>query len=174
MVKWFPDKRGLITGIAVGGFGAGALITAPVATRFHVGETIVLRGRLTAQDAVDFDGIAFTFSRADGGRGRFDGDVSRSRDFAVAGRHLPLPLVMWRLVRRTVQRAATKAELWNTGNRESFRNAFLSRQSILLWALKTHRRNRERYAAECGSLAKEKRIVRLQNKRDVDRFVTRH
>jgi MFS transporter, OFA family, oxalate/formate antiporter len=32
LVKWFPDRRGLITGIAVGGFGAGALITAPVAT----------------------------------------------------------------------------------------------------------------------------------------------
>lgn len=33
LVKWFPDKRGLITGIAVGGFGAGALVTAPLATR---------------------------------------------------------------------------------------------------------------------------------------------
>src|SRR5437870_11961991 len=33
LVKWFPDRRGLITGIAVGGFGAGALITAPIATR---------------------------------------------------------------------------------------------------------------------------------------------
>src|ERR1051326_6393116 len=32
LVKWYPDRRGLITGIAVGGFGAGALITAPVAT----------------------------------------------------------------------------------------------------------------------------------------------
>lgn len=32
LVKWFPDRRGLMTGIAVGGFGAGALITAPVAT----------------------------------------------------------------------------------------------------------------------------------------------
>jgi OFA family oxalate/formate antiporter-like MFS transporter len=32
LVKWFPDKRGLITGIAVGGFGAGALVTAPLAT----------------------------------------------------------------------------------------------------------------------------------------------
>jgi OFA family oxalate/formate antiporter-like MFS transporter len=33
LVKWFPDKRGLITGVAVGGFGLGALVTAPVATR---------------------------------------------------------------------------------------------------------------------------------------------
>ncbi len=33
LVKWFPDRRGLITGIAVGGFGAGALLTAPIATR---------------------------------------------------------------------------------------------------------------------------------------------
>jgi OFA family oxalate/formate antiporter-like MFS transporter len=31
LVRWFPDKRGMITGIAVAGFGAGALVTAPVA-----------------------------------------------------------------------------------------------------------------------------------------------
>jgi len=30
-VKWFPDMRGLITGISVAGFGAGALIVAPIA-----------------------------------------------------------------------------------------------------------------------------------------------
>jgi OFA family oxalate/formate antiporter-like MFS transporter len=33
LVKWFPERRGLITGIAVGGFGAGALLAAPVAGR---------------------------------------------------------------------------------------------------------------------------------------------
>ncbi|WP_394174824.1 L-lactate MFS transporter [Guptibacillus hwajinpoensis] len=31
LVKWFPDRRGLATGLAVLGFGTGALITAPVA-----------------------------------------------------------------------------------------------------------------------------------------------
>ena len=36
LVKWFPDKRGFITGIAVAGFGAGALITAPIATRLII------------------------------------------------------------------------------------------------------------------------------------------
>jgi len=32
LVKWFPDRRGFITGVAVTGFGAGALVTAPIAT----------------------------------------------------------------------------------------------------------------------------------------------
>src|SRR6478609_5231541 len=71
---------------------------------------------------------------------------------------LPFALVMWRLVRRTIGRVARRQELWGTGNRETFRNAFLSRQSILLWAIKTHRRNRERYASECIPLAREKRV----------------
>lgn len=30
-VKWFPDKKGLISGLAVAGFGAGGLVFAPVA-----------------------------------------------------------------------------------------------------------------------------------------------
>jgi OFA family oxalate/formate antiporter-like MFS transporter len=33
LVKWFPERRGLMTGLAVGGFGAGALVVAPVAAR---------------------------------------------------------------------------------------------------------------------------------------------
>jgi OFA family oxalate/formate antiporter-like MFS transporter len=39
LVKWFPDHRGLITGIAVAGFGAGALFSAPAAgwLILHVG-----------------------------------------------------------------------------------------------------------------------------------------
>jgi len=36
LVKWFPDRRGFITGVAVAGFGAGALVTAPIA-RYLVG-----------------------------------------------------------------------------------------------------------------------------------------
>lgn len=33
LVKWFPDRRGLATGMAVLGFGGGALIAAPVEER---------------------------------------------------------------------------------------------------------------------------------------------
>jgi OFA family oxalate/formate antiporter-like MFS transporter len=33
-VKWFPDKKGLITGLAVAGFGGGALVFTPIAKSF--------------------------------------------------------------------------------------------------------------------------------------------
>jgi len=31
LIKWFPDRRGFITGLAVAGFGAGAALTGPIA-----------------------------------------------------------------------------------------------------------------------------------------------
>src|SRR5579871_3942588 len=31
LIKWFPDRRGFITGLAVAGFGGGAAITGPIA-----------------------------------------------------------------------------------------------------------------------------------------------
>jgi adenylate kinase family enzyme len=85
---------------------------------------------------------------------------------------LPLRVVMWRLLCRTIRRVATREELWGTGNRETWHTAFFSRQSILLWAWKTHRRNRQRFARECEPLGKEKRIIRLKTCREVERFVT--
>jgi OFA family oxalate/formate antiporter-like MFS transporter len=36
LVKWFPDRRGLMTGVAVCGYGAGALIMSPFAARYIV------------------------------------------------------------------------------------------------------------------------------------------
>jgi MFS transporter, OFA family, oxalate/formate antiporter len=48
LIKWFPDKRGFITGLAVTGFGLGALVTSPLATgliKAHgVQSTLVLLG----------------------------------------------------------------------------------------------------------------------------------
>src|SRR6476469_5638205 len=40
LVKWFPDKRGLMTGVAVCGYGAGALIMAPIAAPLIVSNGI--------------------------------------------------------------------------------------------------------------------------------------
>jgi OFA family oxalate/formate antiporter-like MFS transporter len=43
-VKWFPDKRGLITGLAVAGFGAGGFFIAPLAAGFISGTPYKLLG----------------------------------------------------------------------------------------------------------------------------------
>jgi len=43
-VKWFPDKKGLITGLAVAGFGAGAFFFAPLAKGLISGAPYELLG----------------------------------------------------------------------------------------------------------------------------------
>lgn len=53
LVKWFPDRRGLITGIAVAGFGAGSLIAAPAALR--------LIDRVGVLPTFAYLGIAYAF-----------------------------------------------------------------------------------------------------------------
>jgi OFA family oxalate/formate antiporter-like MFS transporter len=48
ITKWFPDRRGLMTGAAVMGFGAGALVMSPIAARMiiaaGVAETFLVFG----------------------------------------------------------------------------------------------------------------------------------
>jgi adenylate kinase family enzyme len=58
----------------------------------------------------------------------------------------PLRVTLWRLLRRTLKRIITQEELWH-GNRETFRAQFLSRDSLILWAVKSHLRRRNSYPA---------------------------
>ena len=59
-----------------------------------------------------------------------------------------LPMIYRRLWSRTLARIRDGQELWpGTGNRETFRGAFLSRESLFWWALKTYRRRKRNYAA---------------------------
>jgi len=41
LIKWFPDRRGMATGMAIMGFGGGAMIGSPIATKLmaHFSET---------------------------------------------------------------------------------------------------------------------------------------
>ena len=57
-------------------------------------------------------------------------------------RRVVFPRVLVRTIRRTVLREP----LWH-GNRESFRKAFFSTESILLWAFTTYSKNRTKFAA---------------------------
>jgi MFS transporter, OFA family, oxalate/formate antiporter len=61
LIRWFPDKRGMITGLAVAGFGAGALVTAPIAEALlsKVGLAVTFEILGAAYFAVVFAGAAF-------------------------------------------------------------------------------------------------------------------
>ena len=76
-----------------------------------------------------------------------DGNYSVVRDIvwrraaAVVWLDYPFPLVFWRLFWRTVGRSARREELWN-GNREQLWRHFFTKDSLFLWALRTHRRRK--------------------------------
>lgn len=80
-----------------------------------------------------------------------DGNYSTVRDIVweqadtIVWLDYPLSLVLWQITRRTVRRAAQQEELWQ-GNREDWRRVF-SRESIIVWAVQTHRRRRRQYRA---------------------------
>jgi adenylate kinase family enzyme len=71
-------------------------------------------------------------------------DIVWSRATAVVWLNYPFLHVFWRALRRTFLRALRSEELFS-GNRETFRQSFFSRGSILLWVLRTHWRRRREY-----------------------------
>jgi adenylate kinase family enzyme len=88
----------------------------------------------------------------DGAAWIVDGNYSKVRDVVWSGANMiiwldyPLPIILFRLTRRTLWRLISRVELWN-GNRERFHEQFFSRDSIFLWALSTYRRRRREYPA---------------------------
>lgn len=58
LVKWFPDRRGLATGMAVFGFGAGAMIAAPVAEKLMTISSIGISNTFFIMGAVYFTFMA--------------------------------------------------------------------------------------------------------------------
>ncbi|MBX2811092.1 MAG: hypothetical protein KTR25_04760 [Myxococcales bacterium] len=75
---------------------------------------------------------------------------------------------------RAIERIRTKKELWpGTGNRETFRRTFLSRESILLWTLTSYHRVHARYTAveqERGEF-NHVRFVRLSGRQATEQFL---
>jgi len=79
-----------------------------------------------------------------------DGNYSKGRE-VVWGRattviwlNYSFHLVLWRAVRRTIKRVFLREDLFS-GNRESFRQSFLSKNSILVWVVTTYHRRRRDY-----------------------------
>ena len=72
-------------------------------------------------------------------------DLVWSRATTIVWLNYSFPTVLWRALVRTVRRALTREELFSSGNRESLRMAFFSRESILWWVLTTFYRRRKQY-----------------------------
>ena len=71
-------------------------------------------------------------------------DLVWSRATPVIWLNYVFPLVLWRALTRTFRRVLTQEELYS-GNRESLRMAFFSRESILWWVITTFHRRRRQY-----------------------------
>lgn len=106
-----------------------------------------------------------------------DGNYGTTRDIifpkadTIIWLRLPFRTVYPRLVKRTLTRAWSGEELWN-GNKESFRAAFLSRDSMLLWGIShwgDHHRHVERDLERIEHNAK---LITLRSTRDVGDLLT--
>jgi adenylate kinase family enzyme len=102
----------------------------------------------------------------DGGYWGKLGDLVLERADVVVWVDLPRRVWFPRLLRRTVRRILRREALWS-GNRERFRRAFLSRESLLLYALRHERRRREIYPARLARYDH----VRLRSPREVERWL---
>jgi adenylate kinase family enzyme len=89
---------------------------------------------------------------ADGNYGLARDIVWRAADTAV-WLDYELPLIVWRLLRRTLSRTLGKHELWGGINRERFATQFFSRDSLFVWAWHTHPRYRRELPVLFGSPA---------------------
>ena len=97
----------------------------------------------------------------DGNYERKIGDLVVSQADLVVWLDVPLHVVLWRLIRRTFVRMVRRTELWH-GNRESLRNAFLGRESLFAWAVRSHGRMRRELPDRLAGLPGV-RVVRLRS-----------
>jgi adenylate kinase family enzyme len=95
------------------------------------------------------------------------GDMVTAEADGIVWLDLPLLVTMPRLWRRTLHRVFRNVELWN-GNRETWRDQFLSRQSIFIWSVIAHRRHRHSWPAKFGS---DPRFVRLRTRGEARRWL---
>ena len=79
------------------------------------------------------------------------------------------------IFKRTIKRMISQQELWpDTGNKETFRKSFLSKDSILIWFFKSHKKNKLRYATLIKSpKLKHINFVRLQSPKEAQLFIKR-
>lgn len=81
-------------------------------------------------------------------------------------------VVAWQLFKRTFVRLVTRETLWN-GNRESLNRTLLSKDSIFVWALRTHQKKRKEHMALLNGRYKHLRLVHLHSPRQTQIWLSR-
>lgn len=113
------------------------------------------------------------------GRWVVDGNYSRVQDLVwqradtVVWIDLHRRTVMWRIIWRSLRRAAARAELWN-GNRESWADLLRAdpAKSIIAWSWTRHHVYRERYARAAADPAHgHLTFIRLRTAAEATRLV---
>lgn len=106
----------------------------------------------------------------DGNYGKLGGVVWQRAD-TIVWLDLPLQIALWRTLRRTLRRIRAREELW-AGNRETLRNAFFARDSLLVYAVRTYRRRRRGWEARLRSGDWSHATVRrFRSNADADRWL---
>ncbi len=107
-----------------------------------------------------------------------DGNYRKARDLIWARAttmvwlDYALPVILWQLTRRTLIRIITREELWN-GNRETWRGTFFSRDSLFLWALQSHPRQRKTYPQFLASPENAHlQLIHLRSPRETNQWLS--
>ena len=84
---------------------------------------------------------------------------------------LPFHIVLYRIIKRSLLRGIKKQELWH-GNTETLCKHLFTRDSMILWTIKTFHTNR-RLCAKLFEDSKYSHIkfVKLRSKRNVENFI---
>ena len=114
---------------------------------------------------------------ADGDAWVFDGNYTRTREIvwrratAIIWLDYSFPRTFYRAMNRTTRRVVTGEKIYS-GNRETFRQAFMSRDSILFWVLTTYFEKRRRYTKLLGADdLPEKEVFIFRHPKEAENFL---
>ena len=106
----------------------------------------------------------------DGNYGNDARDLIWERADTIVWLNYSLPVMVYRVVRRTLRRLVFGEECCN-GNRESLRRAF-SRESIVLWVFQTYRRRRAEYPVLLRAMERRGvRTVKIHSPKEANRWL---
>lgn len=106
-----------------------------------------------------------------------DGNYSDSRDLilpladTVVWWRPPFRVAFWRLLKRTIARARDGKLLWGT-NRETWRKAFFSRQSLILYQM-THWRKFGKIGKNLKEIPHQASVIQLRTQKEIEAFLNK-